>query len=155
MQTRICCLKIESKLPQRHCERSEAIDSFFALSQWIASRSLSSGAHSRDPVARNDVDRPIRMAINRAGDDDRGVGQNVQTSLRAQRSNPSFFLCVETWIASLRLAMTALIGLLLGCLTFESENKGGGCGYRLRQHLEHKLHRHQHRIVAARQSTLG
>jgi hypothetical protein len=25
--------------------------------RWIASRSLSSGAHSRDPLARNDVDR--------------------------------------------------------------------------------------------------
>jgi hypothetical protein len=25
---------------------------------WIASRSLSSGAHSRDPVARNDKGRP-------------------------------------------------------------------------------------------------
>ena len=30
---------------------------FFARKgSWIASRSLSSGAHSRDPVARNDVD---------------------------------------------------------------------------------------------------
>jgi hypothetical protein len=35
-------------------ERSdEAIHSFFAAT-WIASRSLSSGAHSRDPLARND-----------------------------------------------------------------------------------------------------
>jgi hypothetical protein len=31
----------------------EAIQSFFAA-LWIASRSLSSGAHSRDPLARND-----------------------------------------------------------------------------------------------------
>ena len=51
----------------RLCERSEAIHSFFArrdgllrcarndgAARWIASRSLSSGAHSRDPVARND-----------------------------------------------------------------------------------------------------
>src|SRR5882757_8253666 len=37
----------------RHCERSEAIYAFFAA-RWIASRSLSSGAHSRDPLARND-----------------------------------------------------------------------------------------------------
>src|SRR5216684_2260621 len=39
----------------RHCEErsDEAIySSFVAL--WIASRSLSSGAHSRDPLARND-----------------------------------------------------------------------------------------------------
>jgi hypothetical protein len=27
---------------------------FFFVWQWIASRSLSSGAHSRDPLARND-----------------------------------------------------------------------------------------------------
>jgi hypothetical protein len=31
----------------------EAIHTFFA-DLWIASRSLSSGAHSRDPLARND-----------------------------------------------------------------------------------------------------
>ncbi|HVQ68754.1 MAG TPA: hypothetical protein VMT08_14780, partial [Bradyrhizobium sp.] len=29
---------------------------------WIASRSLSSGAHSRDPVARNDVEAPVATA---------------------------------------------------------------------------------------------
>ena len=41
----------------RHCEErsDEAIHSFFA-ERWIASQSLSSGAHSRDPLARNDVD---------------------------------------------------------------------------------------------------
>ncbi len=40
----------------RHCkERSdEAIHSLFMLQQWIASWSLSSPAHSRDPLARND-----------------------------------------------------------------------------------------------------
>jgi hypothetical protein len=39
----------------RHCEErsDEAIHTFFAA-RWIASRSLSSGAHSRDPLARND-----------------------------------------------------------------------------------------------------
>src|SRR5213075_1651874 len=39
----------------RHCEErsDEAIHTFFAV-LWIASRSLSSGAHSRDPLARND-----------------------------------------------------------------------------------------------------
>src|SRR6266404_6663170 len=42
------------KLEQRHCEeqRDEAIHSSLAA-PWIASRSLSSGAHSRDPLARN------------------------------------------------------------------------------------------------------
>ena len=39
--------------PGRHCERSEAIHQA-AKKEWIASRSLSSGAHSRDPLARND-----------------------------------------------------------------------------------------------------
>jgi hypothetical protein len=40
----------------RHCEKrsDEAIHSFLFVARWIASRSLSSGAHSRDPLARND-----------------------------------------------------------------------------------------------------
>jgi len=43
------------KQPLRcHCERSEAIHSNFLVVAWIALRSLSSGAHSRDPLARND-----------------------------------------------------------------------------------------------------
>ena len=42
-------------MSQRHCEErsDEAIHTFFAA-RWIASRSLSSGAHSRDPLARNE-----------------------------------------------------------------------------------------------------
>jgi hypothetical protein len=42
-----------AKARLRHCERSEAIHKA-AKKEWIASRSLSSGAHSRDPLARND-----------------------------------------------------------------------------------------------------
>jgi hypothetical protein len=40
----------------RHCERSKAIQNVSTEKVWIASsRSLSSGAHSRDPLApRND-----------------------------------------------------------------------------------------------------
>jgi hypothetical protein len=39
---------------RRHCEaRSDETFQLF-LVFWIASRSLSSGAHSRDPLARND-----------------------------------------------------------------------------------------------------
>src|SRR5712692_6681708 len=39
----------------RHCEeRSDEAIQFSAWRSWIASRSLSSGAHSRDPLARND-----------------------------------------------------------------------------------------------------
>jgi hypothetical protein len=34
---------------------SAAKQSIAAQKEWIASRSLSSGAHSRDPLARNDV----------------------------------------------------------------------------------------------------
>src|SRR6476661_10004086 len=46
------CLELGS----RHCERSEAIHLAAQKEEWIASsRSLSSGAHSRDPLApRND-----------------------------------------------------------------------------------------------------
>ncbi len=39
--------------PVREERSDEAIHSYFAAT-WIASRSLSSGAHSRDPLARND-----------------------------------------------------------------------------------------------------
>src|SRR6202035_918914 len=55
----------------RHCERSEAIQKATNKEEWIASsRSLSSGAHSRDPLApRNDelihlpvLPRPIGIA---------------------------------------------------------------------------------------------
>src|SRR5882757_8012273 len=51
----LCCLKLEC----RHCEErsDEAIHALFAA-RWIASRSLSSGAHSRDPLARNDGSTP-------------------------------------------------------------------------------------------------
>jgi hypothetical protein len=42
-------------LGDRHCEErsDEAIHTFYG-DGWIASLSLSSGAHSRDPLARND-----------------------------------------------------------------------------------------------------
>src|SRR6266568_5330524 len=59
----------------------EAIHSYFAA-RWIASRSLSSGAHSRDPAARNDVEgvcmtaeRPSRRQIppHRRQEEDRDV----------------------------------------------------------------------------------
>jgi hypothetical protein len=49
--------KVCAELEHRHCERSEAIHSCFLIASWIASRSLSSGAHSRDPLARNDDSR--------------------------------------------------------------------------------------------------
>jgi len=44
---------------RRHCEerRDEAIHARLAVA-WIASRSLSSGVHSRDPLARNDGKAP-------------------------------------------------------------------------------------------------
>jgi hypothetical protein len=50
MESREC-----GSVPHRHCEehlrRSNPV---FLCGLWIASRSLSSGAHSRDPLARND-----------------------------------------------------------------------------------------------------
>src|SRR5438445_8673765 len=45
---RRCRPVIASAAKQSICPRAEV---------WIASRSLSSGAHSRDPLARNDVER--------------------------------------------------------------------------------------------------
>ena len=41
-----------------HCEerKRRSNPAFLSAARWIASRSLSSGAHSRDPVARNDAD---------------------------------------------------------------------------------------------------
>jgi hypothetical protein len=38
----------------RHCEERSDEAIHLTLWLWIASRSLSSGAHSRDPLARND-----------------------------------------------------------------------------------------------------
>jgi hypothetical protein len=54
----------------RHCERSEAIHRRHGKKEWIASRSLSSGAHSRDPLARNDEENlpDHRRALIRHGD---------------------------------------------------------------------------------------
>src|ERR1700704_4116945 len=52
--------RIAPRGPGRRCERSEAIHPFFlCAARWIASRSLSAGARSRDPLARNDG--PIGM----------------------------------------------------------------------------------------------
>jgi hypothetical protein len=55
------------RLQTRHCEehscppkaafgrrRMRRSDPYFLCGEWIASRSLSSGARSRDPLARND-----------------------------------------------------------------------------------------------------
>jgi hypothetical protein len=36
---------------------------FLFVVRWIASRSLSSGAHSRDPVARNDGGEGVRLRL--------------------------------------------------------------------------------------------
>jgi hypothetical protein len=48
---------IEARRKSRHCEeRKRRSNPLFLAALWIASRSLSSGAHSRDPLARNDVD---------------------------------------------------------------------------------------------------
>jgi hypothetical protein len=55
---RACCdemrVPMHAIVLSRHCEEQgdEAIHPYAA--QWIASRSLSSGAHSCDPVARDD-----------------------------------------------------------------------------------------------------
>jgi hypothetical protein len=49
------CVGVKQMLQPRHCEeqRDEAIQNH-SWNGWIASLSPSSGAHSRDPLARND-----------------------------------------------------------------------------------------------------
>jgi len=46
----------------RHCEerKRRSNPESFLQDGWIASRSLSSGAHSRDPLARNDGPKRYR-----------------------------------------------------------------------------------------------
>jgi len=51
---------------RRHCEEQsdEAIHPSFFAALWIASRILSSGAHSRDPLVRNDgFGRPAAIDV--------------------------------------------------------------------------------------------
>jgi hypothetical protein len=51
------------KSQSRHCEellRRSNPASFFTAAVWIAARSLSSGTHSSDPSARNDVLGAVR-----------------------------------------------------------------------------------------------
>ncbi|HYS83951.1 MAG TPA: hypothetical protein VEN78_02975 [Bradyrhizobium sp.] len=60
----VCLAVIASAAKQSILPRKERMDCFASLAMtavalWIASRSLSSGAHSRDPLARNDG--PIGM----------------------------------------------------------------------------------------------
>src|SRR6266699_155903 len=55
----VCLAVIASEAKQSILPRKERMDCFASLAMtavalWIASRSLSSGAHSRDPLARND-----------------------------------------------------------------------------------------------------
>jgi hypothetical protein len=49
--------------PPLRAQRSNPF--FLCAARWIASRSLSSGAHSRDPLARNDVGLQTRIRIPR------------------------------------------------------------------------------------------
>ena len=55
-KTRATCAARSRSCGCRHCEERERRSNPFSLFavRWIASRSLSSGARSRDPVARND-----------------------------------------------------------------------------------------------------
>src|SRR5206468_6859374 len=49
----LCKLRRAGSPPKRPCEGGSN-PAFLLRQSWIASRSLSSGAHSRDPLARND-----------------------------------------------------------------------------------------------------
>src|SRR5258706_14161969 len=82
------------KLGRRHCERSEAIHLAAQKEEWIASsRSLSSGARSRDPLARNDG---------------LGAGSPNPSCPRLSRASTSYFpwRC-KAWMAGTNPAMTA------------------------------------------------
>ena len=60
---RVSSLRCLLVIARSSCD--EAIHTFF-VAAWIASRSLSSGAHSRDPLARKDVDgahQPTRYSV--------------------------------------------------------------------------------------------
>ena len=50
---------------RRHCEerKRRSNPASCVVAKWIASRSLSSGAHSRDPLARNDDTRTTPSAV--------------------------------------------------------------------------------------------
>src|SRR5256885_9785881 len=102
------------ELTRRHCEErsDEAIHSSFAA-PWIASRSLSSGAHSRDPLARNDE----------------GIVGWAKACLRR-----AHHLSAHTAAWWARFALPTL--------------RTASRPRPLLQHLDHQLHRHQHRIVA-------
>src|SRR3977135_2981817 len=52
----LCCLKLDCRHCEEHLRRSDPC--FLCAARWIGSRSLSSGAHLRDPVARNDGSTP-------------------------------------------------------------------------------------------------
>src|SRR6266404_6457711 len=90
----------------RHCEEQsdEAIHSYFAATL-IASRSLPSGAHSRDPLARNDVeccgclkceDERIDAAPTRAGSSPRELPLSPCVLGRGADVDGSCFLKVDT-----------------------------------------------------------
>ena len=82
-------------LPRR-CER-EAIH-FTACGTWIASRSLSSGGHSPDPLARNDgevvtrhaavIPRALRADVNKLATDDYDDQSFVYSAKRHQPHAP-------------------------------------------------------------------
>jgi len=63
--------------PHRHSEEQsdEAIQLAPRIGYWIASRSLSSGAHSRDLLARNDGFESIKAQSRRRAAQDRQKGE--------------------------------------------------------------------------------
>jgi hypothetical protein len=115
--------EVASAVPRR-CERSEAIHSFFArqdgllrcarndgAARWMASRSLSSGANARDPLARNDGS-PVHPAFLI---DTRGETANTSLKLERRRCEErsdeaihSFFARQDGLLRCAALAMTAL-----------------------------------------------
>src|SRR5260221_10396208 len=55
--------------------------SFLSVASWIASRSLSSGARSRDPLARNDEQLQTALLISSLRNKERGGRRTAQTAM--------------------------------------------------------------------------
>src|SRR5712675_2223801 len=59
---------------------------FLCAARWIASRSLSSGARSRDPLARNDG---FRISLHKGRGDAEPLAQNGACNAHASQPRPS------------------------------------------------------------------
>jgi hypothetical protein len=104
----VCC---------RHCEeRKRRSNPFYYAALWIASRSLSSGAHSRDPLARNDGCATFSLRhceINlRPHPDERSAAQLRRWLARVSKDGRESMCCVHPSRRLLRKLLRMRIVLL-------------------------------------------